>query len=50
LLKDVRAFEVGAEPVDPAHLAAVREGLAQAKKREFAADDQVAAAFHRFDR
>jgi len=31
--------EVEAEPVDPAHLAAVLEGLAQAKRREFATDD-----------
>jgi hypothetical protein len=29
---------VEAEPVDPAHLAAVLEGLAQAKRREFATD------------
>ena len=42
--------EVGAESVDPAHLAAVLEGLAQAKRREFATDDEVEAAFRRFDR
>jgi hypothetical protein len=42
--------EVEAEPVDPAHLAAVLEGLAQAKRREFATDDEVEAAFRRFDR
>ncbi len=42
--------EVEAEPVDPTHLAGVLEGLAQAKRREFATDDQVEAAFHRFDR
>jgi hypothetical protein len=42
--------EVAAEPVDPAHLAAVLEGLAQAKRREFATDDEVEAAFRRFDR
>ena len=40
--------EVEAEPVDPAHLAAVLEGLAQAKRREFATDDEVEAAFRRF--
>jgi|SRR5271165_6573048 len=40
--------EVEAEPVDPAHLAAVLEGLAQAKGREFATDDEVEAAFRRF--
>jgi len=38
-----------AEPVDPAHLAALLEGLAQAKRREFATDDEVEAAFRRFD-
>jgi len=42
--------EVEAEPVDPVHLAAVLEGLAQAKRREFATDDEVEAAFRRFDR
>jgi hypothetical protein len=42
--------EIEAEPVDPAHLAAVLEGLAQAKRREFATDDEVEAAFRRFDR
>ena len=39
-----------AEPIDPAHLAAVLEGLAQAKRREFATDDEVEAAIHHFDR
>jgi hypothetical protein len=42
--------EVEVEPVDPAHLAAVLEGLAQAKRREFATDDEVEAVFRRFDR
>jgi hypothetical protein len=42
--------EVEAEPVDPAHLAAVLEGLAQAKRREFATDDEIEAALRRFDR
>jgi hypothetical protein len=42
--------EVEVEPLDPAHLAAVLEGLAQAKRREFATDDEVEAAFRRFDR
>ena len=41
--------EVEVEPLDPAHLAAVLEGLAQAKRREFATDDEVEAAFRRFD-
>jgi hypothetical protein len=38
------------EDIDPAHLPAVLEGLAQAKRREFATDEQVEAAFRRFDR
>jgi hypothetical protein len=38
------------EPIDPAHLPAVLEGLAQAKRREFATDAEVEAAFRRFDR
>ena len=42
--------EVEVEPLDPAHLAAVLEGLAQAKRREFATDDEVEAAFRRFER
>jgi DNA-binding transcriptional regulator YdaS (Cro superfamily) len=42
--------EAEAEPIEPAHLAAVLEGLAQAKRREFATDDEVEAAFRRFDR
>ncbi len=38
------------EPIDQAHLSAVLEGLAQAKRREFASDAEVEAAFRRFDR
>jgi hypothetical protein len=37
------------EEIDPAHLSAVLEGLAQAKRRQFATDDEVEAAFRRFD-
>jgi hypothetical protein len=37
------------KPIDPAHLAAVLEGVAQAKRREFATDAEVEAAFRRFD-
>jgi hypothetical protein len=37
------------EQIDPAHLSAVLEGLAQAKRRQFATDDEVEAAFRRFD-
>ena len=38
------------EDIDPAHVAAVLEGLAQAKRREFATDEEVEAAFRHFDR
>jgi hypothetical protein len=38
------------EVIDPAHLPAVLEGLAQARRREFATDDEVEAAFRRFER
>jgi hypothetical protein len=38
------------EDIDPAHLADVLESLAQAKRREFATDAEVEAAFRRFDR
>lgn len=38
------------EEIDAAHLPAVLEGLAQAKRREFAGDGEVEAAFRRFDR
>jgi hypothetical protein len=37
------------EPIDPAHLADVLESLAQAKRRQFATDADVEAAFRRFD-
>jgi hypothetical protein len=38
------------EEIDPAHLPAVLEGLAQAKRRQFATDAEVDAAFRRFER
>jgi hypothetical protein len=38
------------EEIDPAHLSEVLESLAQAKRREFATDAEVEAAFRRFDR
>jgi hypothetical protein len=38
------------EEIDPLHLSDVLEGRAEAKRREFASDGQVKAAFHRFDR
>jgi len=44
------ASEGEPEDTDPAHLADVLEGLAQARRREFATDAEVEAAFRRFDR
>ncbi len=38
------------EEIDPAHLPAVLEGLTQAKRRQFASDAEIEAAFRRFDR
>jgi hypothetical protein len=38
------------EEVDPAHLPAVLQGIAQAKRRQFATDAEVEAAFRRFER
>ncbi|MDE2109772.1 MAG: hypothetical protein KGJ79_01420 [Alphaproteobacteria bacterium] len=35
--------------LDPAHLPAVREGLAQAKRRAFASDADIEAAFRHFE-
>jgi hypothetical protein len=37
------------EAVDSAHLPAVLQGLSQAERRKFATDDQVEAAFRRFE-
>jgi len=42
--------ELEAEPIEAHHLAAVLEGLSQAKRRAFATDEEVEAAFRRFDR
>jgi hypothetical protein len=38
------------EEIDPAHLPAVLEGLAQARRRQFATGAEVEAAFRRFER
>ena len=38
------------EAIDPNDLAAVMEGLAQARRGEFATDEEVEAALRRFDR
>jgi hypothetical protein len=37
------------EHIDPAHLPDILEGLARARRREFATDAEVANAFSRFD-
>lgn len=37
------------EPLDPADLKAVLEGLEQARRGEFASESEIAAAFRRFD-
>jgi hypothetical protein len=41
--------EAELEEIDPAHLAAVLEGLAQASRRQFATDAEVEIAFRRFE-
>ena len=38
------------EEIDPAHLPDVLEGLAQARRGEFASDAEIEAVFRRFDR
>jgi hypothetical protein len=38
------------EEIDAVHLPAVLEGLAQAKRRQFATGDEVEAAFRSIDR
>jgi hypothetical protein len=38
------------EAIDPAHLPDVLASLAQAKRHQFATDDEVEAAFRHFDR
>ena len=37
------------EEIEPEHLPAVLEGLSQAKRRQFATDAEVEAAFRRFE-
>lgn len=44
------ADDGAAEEIDPTHLAAVLKGLDQAKRRKFANDAEIEAAFRRFDR
>jgi hypothetical protein len=38
------------EEVEPAHLPALLAGLAQAERREFASDEEIEAAFRRFEK
>lgn len=38
------------DDMEPEHLTAVLEGLAQVERGEFATDEEVAAAFRRFER
>ena len=45
LLLVLAARATGAEPLDEATRAAVREGIAQARRGEFAADEEIAAIF-----
>lgn len=49
MLTLARGDEAEPEPIDPTHLPAVLEGLAQARRRQFATDAEIAAAFRRFD-
>ena len=37
------------EPIDPAHLSDVLEGLAQLSRGEFATEEEIEQAFRRFD-
>ncbi|HXZ68960.1 MAG TPA: hypothetical protein VEH07_10255 [Alphaproteobacteria bacterium] len=42
--------ELEPEQIDPADLPAVREGLAQMRRRQFASDADVEALFKRFEK
>jgi hypothetical protein len=48
-----RKYRVGdegePEPINPAHLTDVLDSLAQARRRQFATDAEIEAAFRRFD-
>jgi len=50
VMLDLSSRDGEPEEIDAAHLPAVLEGLAQAKRREFATDAEVEAAFRRFER
>jgi hypothetical protein len=47
---DLAAGDAEPEAVDPAHLPAIVEGLAQAKRREFSTEAEIEAAFRRFEK
>ncbi len=47
---DLAAGDGEPEAIDAAHLSAVLEGLAQARRRALATETEVEAAFRRFDR
>jgi len=49
MLTLARSGEGEPENIDPAHLPDVLQGLAQARRHQFATDAEVAAAFQRFD-
>jgi hypothetical protein len=46
---NLAATDAQPEQIDPGHLPAVLQGLAQAKRQEFATDEEIEAAFRRFD-
>jgi hypothetical protein len=43
------ADDIDPEPIDPAHLPAILEALAQAKSGQFATPERIEAAFRRFE-
>lgn len=50
MMLDQAAADREHEPIDAAHLPSVLEGLAQARRGEFATDAEIEAAFRRFNR
>ncbi len=47
-MQSLSGGEAEPEEIEPAHLSDVLESLAQAKRREFATDAEVEAAYRRF--
>ncbi len=43
------AADAEPEMIEPGHLQSVLQGLAEAKQRQFASDEEIEAAFRRFD-